>query len=444
MNQQLDIRKYLDIFLKFKWFGIVPACVIVVALSLGSSFLPKIYESRCIVEVGRGNIENPLRVQRERPPVLGEQLNIFSENALKWDILGRVADTVGYGPIIENDDTYGILKILRKLGLKKDEIDESAQKEAVIGQLRKGIKFRLRQPSFLIVSYQGTRPEVNAAILNTLASKLIEERTKYELNSVGQNYEFVKFEMESYRKKLEEAEGQLKEFKQQHISELPSNMNASLSQLAEDKSSLLACELEMKEMTTRLGYLDKQIAQQEELVVSEVRHETNPMLVVLNQRIVDMEIELTRLRTNYTELHPRVTELKSQLEDLKQQRGQLQEETVDSQTSMLNPIFQQLVQDRQNTLVRIEVLKNRMVNLNKRINEYEENVKGMPEQEQMLLTLTRNYEVTANIYNMFLQKVEEVRLQEKLASEEMGRETFRMHEYARAGKIGRASCRERV
>ena len=56
----------------------------------------------------------------------------------------------------------------------------------------------------------------------------------------------------------------------------------------------------------------------------------------------------------------------------------------------------------------------------------------MPAQEQELLNLTRNYEVTATIYNMFLKKLEEVRLEEKLASEDKNKESYQILEFARA------------
>lgn len=433
MSEQFDIQKYVDIFLKFKWYGIVPACLVIVVLTIASSFLPKVYESTCVVEVERGNIENPLKTKSERQSPLSEQLITFSETALKWDILSHVVDKVGSWPIFENSDTYGLLKLKEKLGLNEDDGERKPPpKEDVIALLRKGLEFQQKRPRFLILKYQGTQSNVNAAVLNTLVATLIEEKTKSELSTVGQNYEFVKTEMESYRKKLEEAEAQLKEFKQEHLSDLPNTMNVSLSQLANDKSELLSCELEMKGLTARVKYIQDRLKSMDELVVSEIKSETNPMLAVLNQRIVEMEIELTRLRTNYTELHPRVVELKGQLEDLKKQRSELQDETVGSKTSMRNPVYQQLVQDKQNAQVQIEVLKSRMANLNKRIEEYEESVKSMPEQEQELLTLKRNYEVTANIYNMFLQKFEEVRLQEKLADEEKDKESFRVLDYARA------------
>jgi polysaccharide chain length determinant protein (PEP-CTERM system associated) len=437
MTDQLDIQKYLDVLDKFKWYGIIPACAVIMVLAIASAFLPKVYESSCIVEVERGSIENPLKTQRDRPPALAEQLTIFSESALKWDILSRVADKIGGQTIVQNSDRYGLLKLRGKLGLggKYAGDEQQAQKETVIALLRDGIAFKQKNPSFLILSYQGVRSDVNANILNTLVSTLIEEKTKSELSTAGQNYEFIKAEMESYRKKLEEAEGQLKEFKQQHISELPNNMNVNLSQLANDKSELLACELEMKELDARIKYIDEELKKQDQVVVSEVRREANPMLSVLSQRIVDMEIELTSLRVNYTELHPRIVELESQLEDLKQQRTRVESETVGSETSSLNPVYQQLVQDKQNALVQIEVRKNRMANLAKRIDEYEESVKSIPAQEQQLLTLTRNYEVTANIYNMFLQKFEEVRLQEKLAGEGKDKESFKVLEYARATMI---------
>jgi polysaccharide chain length determinant protein (PEP-CTERM system associated) len=421
---------------KYKWYGVLPALLVMVALGIGSLFLPKVYRSVCLVEVDRGAIENPLTTQQERAQSLAENLTVFSENAIKWSALSQIVDKVGVDIILENSDKYNLRKI-QKLFTVDRESSRSLQenylrKEAVIALLKKEIKFNQRPPKFLLIEYNGTMSNVNATILNTLVSTLIEENTQSELAEAGRNYHFIKAEMESYKRKLEEAESSLRDFKERHIAELPVNMNMNMTQLASDKSEAQACEVELKELASRVRYIDDQMGKQKEVIVSEVRYESNPMLAVLNQRIIDMEIELTSLRTNYTELHPRVIEVRGQVEGLKKQREQVKEATLDSETSMLNPVYQQLARDKQNALLHAEVLRNRIENLRGSIAENEGKVRSMPFQEQQLLTLTRNYEVTANIYNMFLQKLEEARLHEKLVTEAKSQESFRVIEYARA------------
>jgi len=435
ISDELHIQKYIAIFHKYKWHGIVPAVVVMALLAVGSSFLPKVYESKCIVEVERGSIENPLRTRREYSPPLREQLHAFSESALSWDALSPVLDQIGPEKIFENSDVYNIQKFKAWLRgdahIARDTSEAGALVEVAAGILRDGIVIRQRPPRFLVLTYQGTTPQVNADVLNTLVTGMIEELEKAEISQVGRSYKFLKSEMENYRGKLEEAETRLREFREQHSAELPNNINIHLTQLTHDQTELMSCDLEMKELTTRLRYIDEALENQKALIVSEIRREANPILVVLSERIVDMEIELTRLRTNYTDLHPSVIELKGQLGDLKKQEEEVQQSTVDTETSMLNPIHQRLTEDRQETLLRIEVLKSRTENLEKRIAENEERVRSVPAQEQELVTLTRNYEVTANIYNMFLQRLEEAKIQEKLATEERGRESFRVLQQAR-------------
>jgi len=435
-QSDFDIRKYLNIVDKYKWHGLIPACVIMLILTFASSFLPKVYESRCVVEVETGSIENPLRNQRVNLPPLGAHLSVFSETARSWDILSSVVDEVGAEAIITNNDLYNLDKIKKKLMLRGKAGNkapaQSIEKESVAAILRRGLGFRQRPPRFLAISCRGVNPDVTADILNTLISKLIEEQTASQLNRAGRSYKFVKTEMENYKDKLEEAEAKLKEFKENHISELPNNMNMNLAQLTSDKSEILSLGLELREQKITSDYISEQMESQKTLIVSEIRTEANPLLGVLNERIVDMEIELTRLRTNYTDLHPRVAELRGQLEDLKKQREGLQESTINSETSMLNPVYQQLARAKQETMVRMEIIRNRIAELEKRMAENEKKVQSMPAQEQELLRLNRNYDVTANIYEMFLQKLEEVRLQEKLATEENNKQSFRVFEYARA------------
>jgi polysaccharide chain length determinant protein (PEP-CTERM system associated) len=437
---ELQVQKYLKILSKFKWHGLIPACVIVVALGLASSLLPKVYESSCIVEIERGTIENPLKTRRwERPEDLRVQLAIFSENALRWGILSRVIDKAGADTIIQNSDIYGLEDLKQKVGLGKKEglniQGDHLQKEAVYSMLRKRIEISQRPPRFLVLSLRGRHSHVNTEILNSLVTAHIEDRTRAEMDAAGRNFEFVKTELENYGRQLELAETRLKDFKEQHIVELPSNISLNLTQLSNDKFELRASELEMMGLSKRLEYVEKELEQQNELIISEVTRESNPLQTVLNERIVDMEVELTRLRTNYTDMHPRIIELLGQLDDLKKRRDEVQESTIDSETSMLNPIYQQLAQNKQDILMDIEGLRNRISSLKNRVKENEEKVISVPKQEQELATLTRNYEVTAKIYNLLLEKVEEIRIQETLAAEEKDEESFRVVEYARSSLI---------
>jgi len=85
-----------------------------------------------------------------------------------------------------------------------------------------------------------------------------------------------------------------------------------------------------------------------------------------------------------------------------------------------------------------------MKNLNDRIGENEEKVRSVPAQEQELITLTRNYEVNENIYNMFLEKLEEAKIQAKLATEERGKQSFKVLQYARATSTPVAPSKIRI
>jgi polysaccharide chain length determinant protein (PEP-CTERM system associated) len=435
ISNKVDIQQYVDMAQKYKWHGIIPATALILTLFTLSFFLPKIYKSSCLIEVDRGAIENPLKEQRERMQNMTDQLNVFAQNAVKWSILSQVVDKVGADVILENSDKYNLKALtggFSSNGSKKLSVQEEYfRKEAVISLLKKEIQFNQKPPKFMVIEYTGVLPKANAAILNTLVSTLIEEKEKNQLAQAGQNYEFIRAEMETYKQKLEKAEVTLKEFKEQHVSELPSNMTMHLTSLSTDKSELMASELELKELTDRVSYIDKQMKKQDELLVGETNDVTNPMLAGLNKKIVDLEIDLTSLGSNYTDLHPRVVELKAQLRDLKKQRENVKSSTLEKENLMLNPIYKQLAQERQNSILRADMLRDRVRQLKDRIRENERMVQSMPSQEQQLLTLTRNYEVTANIYNMFLQKLEEARLNEKLISEATDKDAFRVLEYAR-------------
>jgi uncharacterized protein involved in exopolysaccharide biosynthesis len=408
-----------------------------------------------MVEVGSGTIENPLKpdkYSRSQSIEFEDRLRTFVENSLRWEIMEQVVDEVGAETIIENRDVYNFRKLKRRLSLpqtgeftpEEERARERARKEGVVRLLQSSIHFTERMPKFLVIKYRGIHSDVNAKILNTLVMELINEKNQSEASEAERNYEFIEREMELCNLNLEKAEACLKEFKEEEVSGYSGPMEASISELAKKKADLANCELELRELDARLHYLNTELETQDKFVVSRVTRDTHPAPITLDERIVDLEIELARLTKNYTELHPKVIELRAQIMDLKNRRKEFQETTMDSETTSLSPIYEQLENEKQIVLGRMEALKNRTSNLKDRIRENEEKLQELPDREIKFLALQRDYDAAANVHNMLSQKLEEARLQGKLAAEEKDKENFRVLEFARASLLAVGPRRSRI
>ena len=70
-KQKINIQDYLQMFLRRKWFVIVPLIVISIAFIGSSFFLPKIYEARAVIIIEEKKLETLcLRTFLLQPPQL--------------------------------------------------------------------------------------------------------------------------------------------------------------------------------------------------------------------------------------------------------------------------------------------------------------------------------------------------------------------------------------
>jgi polysaccharide chain length determinant protein (PEP-CTERM system associated) len=136
-----------------------------------------------------------------------------------------------------------LVQVIEKYGLYQEDRGRAPMEEIVEG-MRQDITIRMERglmpgrPSAFAVGYRGPNPEVVSQVTNLLASFFIDEnlRTR-EVEAVGTS-EFLDAQLEEARKRLEEQEKQLSEFKLRHAGELPQQENALISSIAQARTEL--------------------------------------------------------------------------------------------------------------------------------------------------------------------------------------------------------------
>src|SRR2546427_902540 len=81
------------------------------------------------------------------------------------------------------------------------------------------------------LSFRGRDPETVAKVTNTLASLFVEENLRRRERQASGTAEFLRVQLEEMKKKLDQEERRLSEFKESHIGELPEQMEANLATL---------------------------------------------------------------------------------------------------------------------------------------------------------------------------------------------------------------------
>ena len=81
------------------------------------------------------------------------------------------------------------------------------------------------------ISFSGSDPQNVALVTNTLASFYIEENSKARERQAVGTAQFLRVQLEEMKKKLDEQERQVSEFKERYIGELPQQQEANLATL---------------------------------------------------------------------------------------------------------------------------------------------------------------------------------------------------------------------
>src|SRR2546427_9491020 len=118
---------------------------------------------------------------------------------------------------------------------------KEAATEETVERMRKDVKLELKttntkegRPSTttaFALSYRGPDPQTVALVTNTLASFYIEENLKVRERQATGTADFLKVQLAETRKRLDELEGRVSEFRRRYLGELPQQMQANLATL---------------------------------------------------------------------------------------------------------------------------------------------------------------------------------------------------------------------
>src|SRR3989449_9623701 len=200
-----------------KWLAILTfAAPFAVAMSLGMA-LPNIYQATATVLVHRQQLPETF-VQPTVTSALETRLHTISQEILSRSRLEALITRFGlYPDLSKRVSAEEVIERMRgdiKLELKA--VEARGQREATVA---------------FAIKYLGSDPQTVAQVTNTLASFYIEENLKVRERQATGTAEFLKVQLEETKKRLDEQERQVSEFKRRYLGELPQQMETNVATL---------------------------------------------------------------------------------------------------------------------------------------------------------------------------------------------------------------------
>ena len=237
----------LEVLRRRKWLAILTLGGVFAAAVSIVMFLPNVYRAKATLIIDRQEILEEF-VKSTVTSAVETRLQTISQEVLSRSRLEGLINHFGL---------YTHLK-------------ERVPLEVVVERVRKDIQLELKRVERVgrdqatvafAISFSGSDPQNVALVTNTLASFYIEENSKVrEWQAVG-TAQFFRVQLEEMKKRLDDQERQVSEFKELYLGELPQQQEANLATLDRLNMQLRLNGENQLRISERRAALDKQLAE---------------------------------------------------------------------------------------------------------------------------------------------------------------------------------------
>ncbi len=320
-----------------------------------------------------------------------------------------------------------LLHIIDQLNLYGDTSAHLTPDEKV-DLMRKKIDIELvrdneNRVSSFNVNYSAHDPYVAQQVTSELTNLFISENLEVRQQQSEDTTKFLESQLETARKTLADQEERIREFKGQHVGEMPAQVASNLQILAGLQNQLQTEQDSLNSAKQQRVYLETLVNQYHSLQGSTKGDSGAKMgLPALDQELERLKAQLADLRSRYTDRHPDVRKLQEQIAETESMKSQIVADLkakasavqIDSAAGPdagdvkdpSSPLVQLQGQVQANK-VEIANREHAIAELQAKVGEYQARLNQEPVREQQLSDLTRGYEQSKANYDELLKKKNE-------------------------------------
>ncbi len=401
-SEGFDLQHYLDVARRRHLQFLIPLFLGWVVVWGVSWIIPPTYRSGTLILV-----EQPTMPKDYVTPNVNDDLQERLQN-ITQQILSRTR----------------LLQIIDQLNLYGGSHSQTAPDEKV-ERMRKSIEIELVRNSAnspitaFNVYYSARNPHVAQQVTSELTNLFINESLEVRQQESEGTTKFLESQLENASKNLAEQEGKIREFKGQHVSELPTQQASNLQILGGLQSQLQNEQDALNTAKQQRVYLQTLIDQYRSIQGTTRTADGAPTgLPAIDQELDKLKSQLADLSSRYTDRHPDLRKLKSQIAETEKTRDQLLADLKNqnnvsqpdgtvargasnpSQNSAMGQLQGQLQANQSEITNREQAI----AGLEAKINDYQARLNQEPVREQQLADLTRGYDQSKANYDELLKK----------------------------------------
>lgn len=400
-HRQMTLDDYLNIARRRWWLIFLPG-VLGLGIAFGISFfLPYRYDSQSLILVDQQRVSNTL-VAPVVTMVMGARLATIEEQVLSRTRLQ---------PLI---DKYGLFKSSGNGQALPDEMyDDTRAAISVkpVESVMSGTDSKSEIPGFYI-RFTYRDPRVAQQVCEELTSMFIDQDLRFREQAAQGTTNFLQSQLDDAKRKLDEQEARLAQFKRKYLGALPDDTQSNLNVLTSLGTQLDSVMGALNRTQQDKVYTESLLQQQ--LQAWQKPSADAPPPQTLDQQLATLEGQLTDLQIKDTPEHPDVVRMKAIIAELKEKVAQAHANPKGSSLSKgeaadtHEPILiQQLRSQLQAEDEAIQAQAKEQERINNQIKVYEGRIQMSPAVEQEYKQISRDHETALQFYDSLLKKQNE-------------------------------------
>jgi uncharacterized protein involved in exopolysaccharide biosynthesis len=347
------------------------------------------------------------------PPDLTEtELNSEVELIKSHDLLENVVRTMG----LQNQHAASWLdSILEPFGGPQASTSDQARVLRAVRNLESSFSVEpLKKTRLIKVTYRSGDPNLSAAVLQTLVKFYLEKHL--EVHRAPGVLDFFQAQADQYRRGLNQAEEKLAQFGNTGgVVAAPLQKELTVRKMDEFESNMRQTRAAIAETEGRIRVLEDQEATTPSRLTTQVKTSGNPMLIEqMTARLRDLELQRTKLLTNYTETYRPVQELEAQITQAKDALTKAEDDPIREETTDRDSTHDWIRGELAKARAELIALQARVGATNEFVGAYKNQARQLNQTEIVQQDLVRDAKTAEDNYLLYSRKQEEARISEAL------------------------------
>jgi polysaccharide chain length determinant protein (PEP-CTERM system associated) len=397
--QEMNLGDLKAILRRRRWALLVPAVTVFLIAAVVAFVLPSIYRSSATILIEEQEIPADL-VQTTVSSYAQQRLQGINQRIMSTSRLLEIIKNLKLYPELhgkENPDEIAAI-------MRKDIALDFIQAEVVDPKTGRASTATIA----FSLTYYGKDPTQTQKVASVLSSLFLEENLKVREKTVREASSFLEEESRNVKNEMAEIDRKIAQYKEEHINELPELLQVNMQSLQNTEMNSDRLSEQMRGLREREGYLQSQLAS---IPQSQEQMHKN--------RLEELQLQLTNLKTRFSDQYPDVIALKSEIAKLEAEEkgkggGAQSAEIAD------NPSYINLAAQLASTRSEIASVGKQIAANEEKIAYYRKLIEATPKVEEFYRTLISERDNLQHKYSELRQKHMQAQVAQGLEKNQQG------------------------